>query len=46
MRTDNRLIQVGGPEVPALDGSALPFCETIEIEGQQEGEKKREILLI
>lgn len=44
MRIDNRLIQVGGPEVPVLDGSALPFCEVIEMVGQQEVEKKRDPL--
>jgi UDP-3-O-acyl-N-acetylglucosamine deacetylase len=46
MRIGNWLIQVGGAEVPALDGSALPFCDAVEVVGKQEVEKKREILLI
>jgi len=33
MDVDNCLIQVKGPEVPILDGSALPFCEAIEEAG-------------
>src|SRR5206468_9741472 len=29
LRIDNALIEVDGPELPALDGSALPFAEGI-----------------
>lgn len=33
MEVDNCLIQVYGPEVPILDGSALPFCKAIQSSG-------------
>ncbi len=30
---DNALIEIDGPEVPILDGSALPFCQAMEKAG-------------
>ena len=32
---DNLLIEIDGPEVPAVDGSAMPFVEAIETAGIQ-----------
>lgn len=33
MQIDNAIVQVVGPEVPSVDGSALPFVELIESAG-------------
>ncbi|MGM9998222.1 MAG: UDP-3-O-acyl-N-acetylglucosamine deacetylase [Candidatus Bruticola sp.] len=30
LSVDNALIEIDGPEVPILDGSALPFCQAME----------------
>lgn len=29
LRVDNCIVELDGPEVPAMDGSAMPFCEAI-----------------
>src|SRR5690554_58400 len=39
---DNVLIQLDGPEVPIMDGSALPFVEAIEKVGYVEQASERE----
>ncbi len=41
MGIDNLLIELDGPEVPILDGSARQFIEAIESSGIQEQEAKR-----
>lgn len=41
MEIDNVLIELDGPEVPILDGSAWPIIEAIESVGLQEQEAKR-----
>ncbi len=46
MGIDNVLIQLNGPEVPILDGSAWPFIEAIEQVGIQEQEARRIIYSI
>jgi UDP-3-O-[3-hydroxymyristoyl] N-acetylglucosamine deacetylase/3-hydroxyacyl-[acyl-carrier-protein] dehydratase len=33
---DNAIIQLDGPEVPIMDGSALPFIEAIMAAGIEE----------
>jgi UDP-3-O-[3-hydroxymyristoyl] N-acetylglucosamine deacetylase len=33
MGVDNAIIEVNGPEVPIMDGSAAPFCEAIQSVG-------------
>ncbi|HEY0978109.1 MAG TPA: bifunctional UDP-3-O-[3-hydroxymyristoyl] N-acetylglucosamine deacetylase/3-hydroxyacyl-ACP dehydratase [Flavobacteriales bacterium] len=38
---DNCLIQLSGPEVPIMDGSALPFVHAIEAVGLQEQDAPR-----
>lgn len=38
---DNCLIQVSGPEVPIMDGSALPFVQAIEEAGLEEQDAER-----
>ena len=43
---DNCLIQLDGPEMPILDGSALPFIEKIQEVGLQEQEAKREYYVV
>ncbi|PIV55513.1 3-hydroxyacyl-[acyl-carrier-protein] dehydratase FabZ [Candidatus Desantisbacteria bacterium CG02_land_8_20_14_3_00_49_13] len=44
MRIDNLLVEVDGPEVPILDGSALPFVKLITDAGIVEQAKEREYL--
>ena len=39
---DNCLLQLSGPEVPIMDGSALPFVEAIESVGLEEQNAKRD----
>jgi UDP-3-O-[3-hydroxymyristoyl] N-acetylglucosamine deacetylase/3-hydroxyacyl-[acyl-carrier-protein] dehydratase len=41
MEIDNALIQIDGPEIPIMDGSAFPFVEAINQVGivEQEAEK-------
>lgn len=39
---DNCLIQLSGPEVPIMDGSALPFVNAIESVGLQEQDAPRD----
>jgi len=36
LQVDNVLVEINGPEVPILDGSALPFVELIEKAGISE----------
>ncbi len=43
---DNALIEVNGPELPIMDGSALPFLEAIKAVGLIEQDKDRELLEI
>ncbi|MFI5204525.1 MAG: bifunctional UDP-3-O-[3-hydroxymyristoyl] N-acetylglucosamine deacetylase/3-hydroxyacyl-ACP dehydratase [Flavobacteriales bacterium] len=42
MQVDNALIQITGPEVPIMDGSAWPFVEAIDKVGYQEQKAERE----
>lgn len=46
MDIDNVLIELDGPEVPILDGSAIQFIEAIESVGVQEQEAKRIVYTI
>jgi UDP-3-O-[3-hydroxymyristoyl] N-acetylglucosamine deacetylase / 3-hydroxyacyl-[acyl-carrier-protein] dehydratase len=46
MDVDNVLIELDGPEVPILDGSAIQFIEAIESVGIQEQEAKRIVYTI
>lgn len=41
-KVDNCLIQIDGPEIPIMDGSALPFLEAIEAVGFEEQKAERE----
>ncbi|MDE6000420.1 MAG: bifunctional UDP-3-O-[3-hydroxymyristoyl] N-acetylglucosamine deacetylase/3-hydroxyacyl-ACP dehydratase [Bacteroidaceae bacterium] len=43
---DNCLIQLDGPEMPILDGSAIPFVEEIQKVGLQELEVKKEYYVV
>lgn len=43
---DNVLIEVDGPEVPIMDGSAFPFVEAIIKSGIQEQEVDREYFVV
>lgn len=41
MNVDNVLLELDAPEIPIMDGSALPFIEAIESVGIQEQEAKK-----
>lgn len=41
LQIDNALIQIDGPEIPIMDGSAMPFIEAIEKVGIVEQEADR-----
>ncbi len=43
---DNARIEVSGPEIPAMDGSALPFCDRIAQTGLQRQEVPRRYMEI
>jgi UDP-3-O-[3-hydroxymyristoyl] N-acetylglucosamine deacetylase/3-hydroxyacyl-[acyl-carrier-protein] dehydratase len=43
---DNVLIQLDGPEVPILDGSAKPFVKALQKAGIKEQEKEREYFVV
>lgn len=43
MGVDNVLIEIDGPEVPIMDGSAMPFVELIEEIGVKELEAKKNV---
>ena len=40
-QVDNALIRLDGPEVPIMDGSALPFVHAFEATGYEEQEAER-----
>jgi UDP-3-O-[3-hydroxymyristoyl] N-acetylglucosamine deacetylase/3-hydroxyacyl-[acyl-carrier-protein] dehydratase len=42
MKVDNLLIEIDGPEVPIMDGSAQPFVEMLEEAGLVEQEEDRD----
>lgn len=42
LEVDNVLLEIDGPEVPILDGSALPFVKALQAVGFQEQEAERE----
>lgn len=46
LRIDNVLIQLDGPEVPILDGSAGPFVKTLQSAEIEEQEKAREYFVV
>ncbi|MEY2651412.1 MAG: hypothetical protein RLZZ321_504 [Bacteroidota bacterium] len=41
-QVDNALIQINAPEIPIMDGSALPFVKAIEATGYEEQDAVRE----
>jgi len=43
---DNAIINISGPEVPVMDGSAAPFVFLIECAGIQEQEAQRKVIEI
>ena len=43
---DNLLIEIDGPEVPAMDGSAMPFVEAVEKAGIQTQEMPKRAIRI
>ena len=46
MNLDNLIIEIDGPEVPGMDGSALPFYDALKQAGIQEQNEKAEEILI
>lgn len=45
-RVDNALLQLTGPEVPIMDGSAWPFVEAIEASGYDEQNADRKYIVL
>ena len=43
---DNVLVRLDGPEIPAMDGSALPFVRLIRRAGLEEQQAKRRLLRV
>ena len=43
---DNVLIELDGPEVPIMEGSALPFTKALETAGAEEQDKERDFVEI
>lgn len=43
---DNALIEINGPEVPIMDGSALPFVKALKEAGLVEQEEEREYFVV
>lgn len=43
---DNALVQIDGPEVPIMDGSAYPFVKELEAVGFEEQDAEREYLVL
>ena len=41
LEIDNALIEIDGPEVPIMDGSALPFVKVLKEAGRQQQDAKR-----
>ncbi len=46
MGIDNALVELNGPEVPAMDGSAAPFIFLMECAGVVEQDAKRQVLRV
>ncbi len=46
MQVDNALIEIDGPEVPILDGSADAFVKALEAVGYEELEQEREYFVL
>lgn len=42
MQIDNVLLEIDGPEMPIMDGTAMPFVKAIEAAGRAEQEQDRE----
>jgi UDP-3-O-[3-hydroxymyristoyl] N-acetylglucosamine deacetylase / 3-hydroxyacyl-[acyl-carrier-protein] dehydratase len=45
-KVDNALIEVTGPEIPIMDGSALPFVHAIQHAGFEEQDAERQYLVL
>lgn len=46
LQIDNCLVEINAPEVPAVDGSSLPFCEAILERGLQQQTAPRSVYAI
>ena len=46
MQVDNALIELDGPEIPIMDGSAMPFVNAIKEIGFEEQEAEREYFVV
>ncbi len=46
MQVDNALIEIDGPEVPIMDGSADPFVQALEAVGYEELDQEREYFVL
>jgi UDP-3-O-[3-hydroxymyristoyl] N-acetylglucosamine deacetylase/3-hydroxyacyl-[acyl-carrier-protein] dehydratase len=45
-RVDNALLQITGPEIPIMDGSAWPFVEAIEAGGYEDQNADRKYIVL
>ena len=46
MQIDNCLIEIDGPEIPILNGSAQPFIDAIEQAGIKEQNSEAKVLVV
>lgn len=46
MGIDNLMIELDGPEVPVLDGSAMPYVDALETAGIRDLGVKREVIVV
>ncbi|MGK0406860.1 MAG: UDP-3-O-[3-hydroxymyristoyl] N-acetylglucosamine deacetylase [Roseivirga sp.] len=46
LQIDNCLVEVNGPEMPIMDGSAMPFVEILEKAGIKQQDKERSYFVI
>ena len=46
LQVDNVLIQIDGPEIPILDGSAIPFVRALKEAGLEEQDAEREYFIV
>jgi UDP-3-O-[3-hydroxymyristoyl] N-acetylglucosamine deacetylase len=45
-RVDNLVIEIDGPEIPILDGSALPYCRLVEAAGLTTQNALRRVIVV
>ncbi len=46
LQFDNMLLQIDGPEMPIMDGTAMPFVEALRTAGREEQDAEREYFIV